>query len=605
MILNFLALFMLKLKKYTAQRRLWILGFILLIIFAACSNRKNLRSKLHQKIKASDLQVHIKNLEPENHNVRETGSPQEAIAAHYIANVFDLFHLSPMGDDSTYYQGFTVTSGVKLGDRANQITFAGKKFSTRFSDIIPLPNSASTKVEGILAWAGYGFTDSTRSYNDYHNIDVNGKVVLFIRDGPFHKKSVLNHEAYANLLKKIRLAQKNGAVAAIVAPGYRSKTSSKLFPLELFNEAYQNIDIPVMQVTNSIASQILDQAGLNYRRLETKINQNEKPDSRITQSRIQVDVDLTKEKNLARNIVSHVEGTQFSKRYIVIMAPYDYGRERIKSTAAVDDRDLISTSSHQMSVSGLMELAQYYSAHKSNNSLLFVALAGNDFGKSGLYHFLKNPPVDPENILAMIDLQKINRVQQDSLLIYGTNSSRGWNQVLSRSNSGNLPIRTISGYRAEEDTLSGIGMVPMIRLISQGTSKNARVKKQNKIQGAVETLHYVTRVINQIDQDDKDTLGFSANMYTQSQKFQMPDVVLGVMPDYYFRGEGLRIQYVSKGGPADKAGIQVGDIITAIGDQNVTNMNNYIDILNHLHKGEQTTVTVKRNGKKMKLNIRF
>ena len=193
------------------------------------------------------------------HQIREAGSPQEAIAAHYIAKIFSRFDLSPNGDDSTYYQNYTITSGVRLGKKENRIKIGKNKFSTRFSDIIPWPNSASAKVEGVLAWTGYGYTDSSGSYNDYQNINVNGKVVLFVRNHPFSRTET-SSDAYLNLARKIRLAQNNGAVAVIVAPGYETHVTPDFFPLGKYDPSLSNFKIPVMQVSNRIASQLLAKA---------------------------------------------------------------------------------------------------------------------------------------------------------------------------------------------------------------------------------------------------------------------------------------------------------------------------------------------------------
>ncbi len=45
-------------------------------------------------------------------------------------------------------------------------------------------------------------------------------------------------------------------------------------------------------------------------------------------------------------------------------------------------------------------------------------------------------------------------------------------------------------------------------------------------------------------------------------------VTLGVMPDYGFQGKGLRIDAVNKDKPAEKAGLQAGDVVVKIGEVN-------------------------------------
>jgi len=69
-------------------------------------------SKLTTEITPSDIETHITYLAQDSLQGRETGTAGEAIAARYIADHFLQFGLQPLGDDSTYYQQFTVNMSV-------------------------------------------------------------------------------------------------------------------------------------------------------------------------------------------------------------------------------------------------------------------------------------------------------------------------------------------------------------------------------------------------------------------------------------------------------------------------------------------------------------
>ena len=49
-------------------------------------------------------------------------------------------------------------------------------------------------------------------------------------------------------------------------------------------------------------------------------------------------------------------------------------------------------------------------------------------------------------------------------------------------------------------------------------------------------------------------------------------------------------------GPAYNAGIQNGDIITMIGDQEITNMKDYQSVVESLKEGEIVNIIIQRNG---------
>ena len=82
-------------------------------------------------------------------------------------------------------------------------------------------------------------------------------------------------------------------------------------------------------------------------------------------------------------------------------------------------------------------------------------------------------------------------------------------------------------------------------------------------------------------------------------------VTMGVMPDYAFDKKGMRIDGVSDGKPAAKAGLKAGDIILKIGDNDIGDVYGYMDALGKFKKGEATKVTVQRGTESLVLDITF
>ncbi|MFB7619010.1 S1C family serine protease [Kitasatospora sp. NPDC056181] len=66
--------------------------------------------------------------------------------------------------------------------------------------------------------------------------------------------------------------------------------------------------------------------------------------------------------------------------------------------------------------------------------------------------------------------------------------------------------------------------------------------------------------------------------------------------DQDFRPAGAVVVAVSAGGPADSAGIQVGDVITKVGDTPIEDLNSLTTALASLTPGTRTTVTYTRDG---------
>jgi S1-C subfamily serine protease len=49
-------------------------------------------------------------------------------------------------------------------------------------------------------------------------------------------------------------------------------------------------------------------------------------------------------------------------------------------------------------------------------------------------------------------------------------------------------------------------------------------------------------------------------------------VSMGIMPDYTYSSGGVRVDGVSEGRPAQKAGLKAGDIVTQLGDYKVSSV---------------------------------
>ena len=76
---------------------------------------------------------------------------------------------------------------------------------------------------------------------------------------------------------------------------------------------------------------------------------------------------------------------------------------------------------------------------------------------------------------------------------------------------------------------------------------------------------------------------------------------LGLMPRYDGGGDGMEISGIMPGGAAEAAGLKKGDIITAIADKPVKNVQDYMAAMSGLKRGEEVVITIDRDGKTSKV----
>jgi len=82
-------------------------------------------------------------------------------------------------------------------------------------------------------------------------------------------------------------------------------------------------------------------------------------------------------------------------------------------------------------------------------------------------------------------------------------------------------------------------------------------------------------------------------------------VTMGIMPDYTFSGSGVRVDGISDGRPAQKAGIQAGDVIVQLGEHTTSSMEAYMQALSKFKKGDKAKVKYKRGNDIAETEVQF
>ena len=72
-----------------------------------------------------------------------------------------------------------------------------------------------------------------------------------------------------------------------------------------------------------------------------------------------------------------------------------------------------------------------------------------------------------------------------------------------------------------------------------------------------------------------------------------------------YDGKGMRIDGVSEDKPAQKAGIQKGDIVIQIGEYEIADMMGYMKALSKFEKGTTTIVKINRSGEIIEEQVTF
>ena len=241
-----------------------------------------------------------------------------------------------------------------------------------------------------------------------------------------------------------------------------------------------------------------------------------------------------------------------------------------------------------------------------DNNYLFIAFSGEEEGLLGSNYFVKNPTINTKKVSYMINMDMVGRLNAEkTLAVYGVGTSPILKQTVN-ANSGDLKIMEHeSGVGPSDHTSFYLADIPVLHFFTgqhQDYHKPTDDAEKLNYEGMEMISDYIFNIVKDLDNQGK--LPFRK---TKNESEVVPDfkVTLGVVPDYLFSGKGMRIDGVSEERPAQKAGLQKGDVVVKMGKFEVTDMMSYMECLSKFEKGQTVIVTVERNGSPLEVAVTF
>ena len=243
----------------------------------------------------------------------------------------------------------------------------------------------------------------------------------------------------------------------------------------------------------------------------------------------------------------------------------------------------------------------------TQNNYLFMAFSGEEMGLLGSNYFVKTPTIDTKKVSYMINMDMVGRLNKEqTLAVYGVGTSSLFKQTLFANNNQGLTINEhASGVGPSDHTSFYLADIPVLHFF---TGQHADYHKPSddpeklNYEGMELISNYILNVVT--DLDDAGQLAFKKTK-NESEEVPMFKVALGVVPDYLFNGQGMRIDGISEDKPAQKAGLQRADVVVKLGSLETPDMMSYMKALASFEVGETTTVTVKRDGQLLERKVTF
>lgn len=313
----------------------------------------------------------------------------------------------------------------------------------------------------------------------------------------------------------------------------------------------------------------------------------------------------------AKNVIGYLNNK--APLTIVIGAHYDHlGRGGDGSSLDPNNTDNIHNGAddNASGVAGLLELARYYATNgeKEPFNFLFIAFSGEELGLLGSDWFVNHPTIDLSKVTCMFNMDMIGRLNRDkpALTINGVGTAPEWKSLAESFSSAVMQITTDSSGIGPSDHSSFYHKsIPALHFFT-GTHTDYHKPSDDyeKINapGMEAVLLVMSGMIEKLPREKMTFLKTRNASTTSRAKFS---VSLGIMPSYANTGTGLKAEAVLEGKPGRNAGMQDGDIVTAIGEYVITDIQSYMEALGKFKKGDKTIVKILRGEENLNLEVEF
>ncbi|MBI1225472.1 MAG: M28 family peptidase [Bacteroidetes bacterium] len=314
------------------------------------------------------------------------------------------------------------------------------------------------------------------------------------------------------------------------------------------------------------------------------------------------------EPRISSNVVGYLDNS--AKTTVVIGAHYDHlGMGLPGASLYVGDPAIHNGADDNASgVASLLFLAKYLkNSNLKNNNYLFLAFSAEELGLIGSKKFVESPTINLENVNYMLNMDMVGRLNDEKVLaINGVGTSPTWKDALAKIDVDGIKVKTTdSGVGPSDHTSFYLKDLPVLHFFTGQHTDYHKPSDDSELinyQGIYDVSMYIATLIKDLNSVGKLVFTKTKDESQQGASFK---VTLGVMPDYVFDGEGMRIDAVMEDRPAIKAGLEKGDIVIQIGDVQVNSIYDYMDGLAKFKKGDKTKVKVKRKDAVLEKEVEF
>lgn len=523
---------------------------------------------------------------------RFPGTKGDSLSHVYFTQQFQQSGLTLFDED--YIQDFEITTAIRQTAN-NRLKINGEQISHNNYTLFNFSANAHLKSDVI----------ALSTLNEKTSDSLNGAWVLIFPE--FAEGEI---PAYRELVQIASRAQRLGAGGIIfISNGAWGKTS-EFYPF-YYTRSMISLDIPAMQVAqNTCFEKIIAGKYPNMEKFREALKTEKQ--IRFDKTEISAKTEIEIQRSTTGNAIAY-RTVKNSDEWLIIGAHYDHlGWGGYGSGSRAPERNEIhyGADDNASGTALVLMLADYYATQNPNINLAFILFAAEEQGLIGSKYFVENSPIPMGKIRAMLNFDMIGRVKENRISISGTSTAAEFEGILNHFQKKPLEIAMSGGGFAGSDQASFVTENIPVLFFNSGLHSDYHTPEDNIENINFDGLQKVGALsIKLIDSLSHPKLTLSFQKQKQEEKARHGGgikVTLGIMPDVTGRVEnGLAVDGVRPGGPAEIAGIIKGDVIHKIDEFDIENIYDYMESLSKFKKEQTVKIQIVRDDEPMILEVEF
>jgi aminopeptidase YwaD len=539
--------------------------------------------------------AHLRYLADDALEGRDTGTSGARCAADYLATFFQEMGVEGAGPHGSYFQDFEVRMGSILGSE-NSLR-VGDGVMELEESWIPFGFAGSGTASGAMVYGGPGVSMPGNEMDRYAHLDIEGKIVVVEGADP-HGSS--GGSLMGDPHHKASIAAGRGAAAVLIL----LEDGATLPRPE--GEQRPSVRIPALAISGAVAQAVREAAEAG--------------------AAAEITVSVDPRMVAVRNVVAMIPGTDatLAREVVVVGAHYDHLGHGGDGSLSPDSHDVHNGADDNASgTAALMEVARTLATapNRPSRSVLFVAFTGEEKGLWGSGHYVNNPLIPLENTVAMMNMDMVGRLRDNTLTVYGTGTAEEFPALLEEVNGGlsePFILTSIADGFGPSDHSSFYGESVPVLMLFTNTHADYHTPRDDWELIEVDGLNRIVGFASDLTGKLAGSEGSQALAVTYVESAGNPHgamaaaadeeggppsrgygAYMGTIPDMTPQDFGVRITGVREESPAEKAGLQAGDILVDFGGHEISDLYAYTYALREFQPGDEVVVVVIREGERI------